>query len=499
MKDHQPIQLEKFKGLWQRGDRENTPLDHFENCSNVQAIGDDWETRDGLGLHQDVVVPLNNVIRMYNYPTQTANTILVLTYDGTTGKIYHVVNSTTVYLILTIAGMTDFAFVPYAGRAYISPFISIVTGDINQQKGMNGQFLYVYLGAGATARKAAGSTPAGTLTIANGAAGFTDPGLHSFGVVGESDSGFLSEVYAINTFTTVASSSVSFGTVPVLVGAQWVKRHIVATKVITSYNGDSSGYQFFFIPNGTINNNTDLFLNNVSFYDAGLLEDASHLLDNFAEIPAGACLWVYHDRLCLSTTYNDISLIYISAQGEPEAISEIDGQIIVPLDGNPITNGAELRDVMYVMKRSRTVSYIDNGEEPSSWPMSSVDNSLGTCVHGIATVLDSGGTTVDFLIIATYAGIYLFNGKYIFPELTWKVSDLWNQQERTEYRRIQIINCPPKNQIYIVLPDERLLVGDYQAGMNPKGMSWAPWNFNQKVNCVCIVNIDEILIGMDVP
>jgi len=499
LRDHQPIELKEFKGLWQRGDRGNSPLDHFEDCNNIQVIGDDWMTRDGLGLHQSVVVPLDSVVRKYNYPTQTANTALVLTYDGTTGNIYHIVNATTVYLILTIVGMTDFAFVPYAGRAYISPFISVDTGDINQQKGMNGEFLYVYLGSGVVARKAAGAVPAGVMTIANGAAGHTDPGLHAFGIVGESDSGFLSEVYAIGTFTTIASNSVSFGTVPVLVGAQWVKRHLVATQKITNYNGDASGYPFFFVPSAIINNNTDLFLNNISFFDQDLFEDASHLIDNFAEIPAGACLWIYHDRLCIATTYTDISLIRVSAKGEPEAISEIDGLIIVPLDGNPIANGAELRDVMYVMKRSRTVSYIDNGEEPASWPMSSVDNSLGTSVHGIATVLDSGATSVDYLIVATYAGIYLFNGRYIFPELSWKISGLWNKQDRNEYRRIQIVNCPPKNQFYVVLPDYRLLVGNYIEGMNHKAMEWAPWNFHQKVNCVCIVNIDEVLIGMDNP
>lgn len=499
VRGHEPIDLSNLKGLWSRGDVTNTPLDHMSDCNNIQFIGNNFATRDGIEVSQTVAAPLEDVFRVYNYPTETANTTLVLTYDGTTGNIYHVVSASTIYLILTKIGMTDFAFVPYAGRAYISPFVTVTTGDLNQQKGMQSEFLYVYLGAGAIARKAAGTTPAGALTITSGAAGATDPGFKVFAVVGESDSGFLSEPYAFATFTTLKSSSVSFGTVPVLVGAQWTKRHIVASITIPSYNGDNTGYPLYFIPLATINNNTDLFLNNQSWFDADLLEDASHLVDNYAEIPAGAALWLYHDRLCLSTTYDDISLIYVSAPGEPEAISEIDGLIIVPLDGNPITNGAELRDVMYVMKRSRTVSYVDNGEAPSSWSITAIDNALGTSVHGIATVLDSGNSNADFLIVCTFAGIILFNGRYILPELSWKIEEFWKDQDRNQYRKIQIVNCPTRKTIYCVLPDSRLLFGNYQNGMDPKNIKWSPSSWFTVVNCVAIVNIDEIVIGCENP
>ncbi len=500
VRGHEPIDLSNLKGLWSRGDPDNTPLDHMQDCMNIEFIGNNFKTRDGIDISESLTSPLENVYRIYNYPTATANTYLILTYDGTNGNIYHVVNSTTRYLVLgPKAGMTDFAFVPYAGRAYISPFVSVTTGDLNIQKGMQNEFLYVYLGAGATARKAAGATPAGTLTIANGAAGHTDAGVHVFGVVGESDSGFLSEPYALNNFTTSPTLSVSFTNVPVLVGAQWTKRHIIATKVITGFNGDLTGYQLFFLPGATINDNVTTVLANQSFYDADLLEDASHLLDNYAEIPAGACLWLYHDRLCLACTYTDISLIYISAPGEPESISEIDGLIIVPLDGNPITNGAELRDIMYVFKRSRTTSYTDTGEEPSNWPDSPIDAGLGTCVHGIAIVLDSGNANVDFLIVCTFAGIILFNGRYILPELTFKIEQFWKDQDRNRYRLIQIVNCPTKKTIYCVIPDGRVLYGQYQNGMDPKNIRWSPSAWYTIVNCVAIVNIDEIIIGCEHP
>ena len=495
-RDHEPVVFDSFMGLWDRDDPENTPPDHFTQCDNLINKGNNVTVRPGIGLHQDVAVPLEDVRRLYNYPTPTGNTLLALVVNGANGEIYHIVDPTTVFgPILTIAGMTDFAFVPYAGRAYISPFSTFVTGDLNIEKGLDNEFLYVYNGDGTAARKAAGTGPAGTLTIANGAAGNTDAGFKIFAVVGETNSGFLSAPVAFATFTTSAAFSVSFGNVPIFVGAQWVKRHIVATPTITTYNGNVEGYPLFFIPTGTIENNTDTFKNNVSFFDIELIEDASHLIDNYGEIPAGAALWIYRDRLCLATTFDDISIVIVSAKGEPEAISQIDGLIIVAPDGNPITNGGELRDVMYVFKRSSTTSFVDNDEEPSSWDDSSVDPSLGTCVHGIATVLDSGKSSVDYFIVTTYAGIILFNGRYVMPELSWKIQHFWFSIDRNEFRKIQIMNAPIQGWILCVLPDGRILVGDTNNGMDPKNIRWYPWPFNVPVNCIAIVNIDDIIIG----
>ena len=501
LRDHQPITIDKFNGLYDRGDRDNTPLDHFSACENIRFIGDNsFGTRYGLGISQDVAVPLSNVKRIYNYPTQTANTLIILTYDDTTGdgNIYHVVDSTTIYgPILTIAGMTDFGFQPYAGRGYITPFTSFVTGDLNIEKGLQNKFLYVYMGAGAAARKAAGSPLSGAITIANGAAGHTDPGFHIFAFVAETDSGFLTAPGSNKSFTTVAGSSVSFGTVPVSADPSVTKRHLVATKAITGFNGDLSGYQFFFVPNATINDNTTIALNNISFYDADLLDDASHLIDNYSEIPAGVGLTLYHNRLCLYTTYNDISLVLVSAPGEPEAINQIDGLLIYPLDGNPITNAQELRDILYVMKRASTIGFVDNGDVPSSWSFTYVDKALGCPVHGIGTVLDSGSSSIDYLIICTYQGVTLFNGRYITPELGWKIENYWKNLDRNEFRKIQVVNAVIQKEIRIVLPTRKILVGNYARGMNPKDIRWVPESYSVGVNTIAIHNIDEIVLGSD--
>ncbi len=573
VRDHQGITIDQFNGLWQRGDIDNTPLDHFSDCNNIKFIGDSsFGTRDGIGISQTVATSISRVKRIYNYPTQTGNTLIVLTTgnpratpnftvsplspypyeledefnedmssDGNisfmgqidmtgpvgnineqiepdfipnvisiensdvtindVGSIYHVISPTLVYgPILSIIGMTDFAFIPYAGRAYISPFtsytITALDGTtLNQEKGLFEEFVYIYAGNGTQARKAAGDSLSGSMTVANGAAGHTDPGQHIFGIVSQTSSGYNAPPSILTSFVTTAASSVSFGNIPTSSDSNVVKRLLVATRVLPTFNGDLSGYQFFFVPNAVINNNLDTFLNNISFYDADLLADASALLDNYTSIPAGAILSLYHNRLLVAATNTDISLILVSQVGEPEAINQIDGLIVVPLDGNPITNAQEMRDILYVFKRSRTVSYVDNGDVPSSWPLVVIDNALGTCVHGIATVLDSGSSNIDFLIVCTYQGISVFNGRYITPEISWKIEAFWQSLDRNNFRYIQIINAPTQKILYIVLPDGRLLSGNYINGFDQKKIRWTPNSFQVNINTIAIANISDIILG----
>ena len=499
MRDHTPVVIDSFNGLWELGDPENTPIDHFSDGENFQFKGKSTgvKTRDGIDKHQNVVAPIGNVVRIYNYITQSKNTLLALTYDGTTGKIYHVVDSTTIFgPILTIAGMSDFAFVPNAGRAYISPFSSFVINNLNVEKGLSGQFVYVYLGDGTAARKAAGTPASGTLTIVNGAAGHTDAGFHLFAVVGETDTGYQSPPIAFAGFTTSANLSVSFSNIPVFTGAQWIKRHIVATIVIQNYNGNTTGYTYFFIPGATVPNNVATTLSNISFFDADLLDDASHLLDNFAEIPAGAVLNIYHNRLLVATTFNDISLVLVSEEGEPEAINQISGLLIVPLDGNPITNAQEMRDVLYVFKRNRIVSYVDNGDVPSTWATPTpIDLGIGAAPHGIAQVLDSGGVNIEYLIVAHFGGLYVFSGTYIKPELTWKIEDLWLDIDKSDFVFLSIMNDTINKRIYIGLPNRRMLMGDYKNGLDYEKIRWHPWTFDIEVTAIALLNTNELVIG----
>lgn len=619
LRDHDPIVIEEFYGLWARGGADSCPIDHFTDCNNVVFIESGFETRPGL----DILLAKGNVLRIYNYKTQTQETLLIL---DTSGDIYHALlnEAGTVYgPILSIPEMTDFGFISYNGRAYISPFTTY-TDDvgIKYQAGLEDEFVYVYKGDGTAARKAAGSPPTngggttfkafnsrydgvitkgvhlvtvlyngttlalevfpvvyapgnkeiqltdipigpgGTtsrviamthaidpkdyiadqstytyyeaLTISDNETtsaklsipdanlttpvslgaiptssqllaentdedGFADLGLHLIAVVYETDTGYLSapgpENFAVVTVVDV-TKAIKVSNIPVSPDSFVTKRHLVATRAIPNYNGDQTGYELYFIPEGTLDNNTDTELT-VSFYDFDLLEDASYLIDNFSEIPAGVCLTTYHGRMVLTTTYTDISLAYLSAPGEPEAIDQVDGIVIVPLDGNPITAAQEFRDVLYLFKKTRTYPTVDNSDEPSTWSIYPLDQGIGASIHGVAAVLDSGGVNIDFLIVIDYSGVMLFNGTYSRPELSWKIQDFWLSIDRNNFANIQIMNDSLNQLFYITMPDKQMIIGDYRWGMNARDMRWAKWSFDIETTSIALIRTDVLIIGSD--
>jgi hypothetical protein len=331
--------------------------------------------------------------------------------------------------------------------------------------------------------------------------GFCDLGLHVIGVIYETDTGYLTapgpDFFAVQSFVNEAKA-INVQNIPISPDSFVTKRHLVATKAIPVFNGnnrkDQFQFQFFFIPDGNIDNNTDIE-KTVSFYDADLLEDASHLIDNFSEIPAGVNLSEYNSRMCLSTTFDYPSIIYASAPGEPEAIDQVDGIIEIPIDGNPVTISQQFRGILYGFKRTRTYAISDNGDVPSTWEVTALDVGIGSPVHGIAQVLDSGGVNIDFLLVCDFSGLMLFNGVFARPELTWKIQDYWLAIDRNDFKNIQILNDTIRQIIYITLPDKTMLFGDYSNGLDPKNIRWTPWTFDIETNTIALIETNTLAIG----
>lgn len=494
MRDHQPINLTQFNGLWSRGNPEETPLDHFSDCENLAYVGTaTFKVRDGIGQSQDVAAPLGSILRKYNYPTQQGNTLLVL-IEG--GSIYHVVNTNTIYgPILTIGAMTDFACAIYGGRAYITPFTTEVQGQINQERGLNNDFLYVYLGLGNPAHVAGGTPPSAVLNVTNGNAGNMDPGIKIFGYVYQTDTGYQTAPGGLVAFSCTQSTAVDLSNILDSTDSFATEKLIVASTSITDYNGDVNGYTLYLVPGATVPQGVTT-LNDVSFFDADLTDDVSQLFNNFTNPPAGVSLTVYNAKLVLTTPYDNPSVAYVSLAGQPEAFDQVQGLLQIPADGNYITNCGQLTGALYVFKRGKTFGYIDNQGSPATWQLNNIDNSLGCGVHGIASVLDTSSANVDALLIATYRGIIYFNGIYNVPELTWKVKALWDTQTLlTNFRNIQLINDVVGQVVYCLLTDGSMLYGEYSNGFDPKNIRWSPWSFPVKVNTITLININDLILG----
>lgn len=345
----------------------------------------------------------------------------------------------------------------------------------------------------------ANPTSGGITAVNTTTDGYCDLGLHVIGVVYETDTGYLTapgpEVLAVQTFID-ANKAIKIDTIPTSPDSFVTKRHLVASKAISLYNGEDRGFQLFFIPGGNIDDNTTT-TKTLSFFDAELLDDASHLIDNFAEIPAGVTLETYHNRMVLTTTFDDQGITYLSAVGEPEAFNQVDGLIIPPQDGLALTNAQEFRDILYLFKQTRTYAYSDNNDEPSTWPLTVIDQGIGASVHGVGTVLDSGGTDIDYLLIFDWSGIMTFNGAYSRPELSWKIENFWLGLDRNAFSNIQVMNDTINKRIYITLPNKRMLAGYYNRGFDPQNIRWWPWRFDIETTTIALIETDVLVIGAE--
>ena len=119
-------------------------------------------------------------------------------------------------------------------------------------------------------------------------------------------------------------------------------------------------------------------------------------------------------------------------------------------------------------------------------------------MHGIATVLDSGGVNIDYLIVTDYSGVMIFNGVFSRPELSWKIEDFWFSLVRNDFRYLQIVNDTLNKKMWISLPppiQHKVLFIDYDNGLDPKNVRYAIWNFNAKINALALMEVDKLIIG----
>ena len=495
-----------------RGGEESVPLDHFSNCSDLVFNEGEFLSRSGIDLYLLGIPPsepYGSVARIYRFVYNLTDGLLVL---DTLGNIYHTASPTPGTPILSIPAMTDFAYYSINGRAFITPNNGIT--------GLQNQFLYIYQGDGTLARKAGGKWPIGPNGFAaalSGTAGHTEVGIHVFAITYVTNTGFETspgpsddsispnKMYYFATATADGAHAIDLTNIPVSPDSFVTTRNIYASVSIdpTLYTGDVTQYELFLIGGAELMDNTTTSTT-VDFYDAELLQSSDDLFDLFSEIPAGVNITLFNNRMVLPGIYGDptsittaglISTAYVSNPGQPEAVNMVSGLIVDPLDGNALTNATGFRGTLYLFKQTGTNAYNDNGDVPSSWPLTVIDEGIGASVHGIATVLDSNNVNIDSLVLVDYSGIMYFNGIYIRPELSFKIRDLWLALARASFQNIQILNDSLNQYLYITLPTNQLLFGDYSENLDPIKIKWCPWTFANQVSTIALINTDQLVIG----
>jgi hypothetical protein len=482
MENHTPLPAPAFNGLFARGKTDNCPSDHAIDLLNVKLSKNQLETRDGIGLDISTDYPCR---RAYLY--QRFNEVTRLIYLGDGGKFYDSVASTTVP-ILTVVGATDFSALTLYNRVYISPH--------DGTRGIENEFLYVY--DGSVCRVAAGIPPSPTPITANNSPddGRVELGIHLFGYVYETTSGYFTRPSGFVKLDAPGSKKVDLKDIPNGPPGTQAK-HIVATKVLGTFNGDYENQMYFFVPSGTIPDNVGASIT-ISYYDSELIDTSDYLTDNIPAIPAGVGMTLYNDRLCIWGEYKNPNVIRVSAVQEPEVINEIEGYTEVTPDdgGGTLQTCRVLRGQLYMFKNTRCSVTVDNGSNIAFWGINKIDSDLGSFCHGVAGITNLAESTVyDNIYVGNKQGLWLFNGYFPNVPLTWGIEGYWNRINFAYLHKVQIVLDTTNDLFYITVPLDannecsHLIVGDYENGMTPEAIKWSIWEFPYNPTTL-IINVD---------
>lgn len=429
---------------------------------------------------------------------------LFLTWDAVTGRLYEA-NGSTVTLLLTVTGM-KYAFVINAfERMYISPW-----GPAWGQP-LPGSNVYVWNGD-YVPRLAQGSpldrTGAPATAVANSAsAGNVTPGTHLFDVVYETDTGFITSMYNALSATPggtpvlqplslvcngnqVTVSNIKTGAA----GSGIIKRHILMSKLVTNY--DNTGW-LGWIPYFayTINDNTTT---TVTFDkpDAGLVEDASYLLDaTEGAIRACTTMSVLNGRMvyygldpktapALVVLEAPTSAL-ISPPGDPERVDALNTDNSRLLIGRSfpgrVNTGLEFRGINYTFKETSTFAFREEiDKDPAEWNVDEISSGIGAYPLGASKIADKPSSIIDDLIlVAGPCGIYPFTGSYpsVSSSLGW-----WGLETLTDLKFINLFIDPNRKLIYATLGDtygtpaqlkDYMWVGDFSKGFSYGDIRWS--------------------------
>lgn len=487
MRDHLPIVQSQFRGTFDRGEDDTVPYGYFISSQNIRFKRGGVATRYGTTQVHTVA----NVRRVAVYKRiGEAQRLLIL---NSAGQLY---DSTLGFSapILSIAAMTDFSMVTIFNRAYITPH--------NGLSGLPGEKVYVYNGSG-TAVPAAGTPPSGfTLGTADSAAsGSVEAGVHALGVCFETSTGFITKPGGFKAHTSAGAKKIDLSLLPIG-GAQVVARHIVSTRLLTNFNGDFNNQTYFFVPNGRIGNNIATTFT-VDFFDADLQDEASYLLEQLAEIPAGVGITLYRGKMCVWGENVNPAVVRVSKTGEPESVNEVEGFITVnPGDsGGGVNNCTEYRGSLVMCKSQRTYVTTDDGlNEAAFWSVSSVDMSVGTSCHGFGKSLDFGENVQDHLFIAGLEGLRLFGGTYNDNSIiTHNFEDQWARINPAAFHTLEMGIDPINQHIYVAVPldsattPSHLFFADYSEGLDKDNIRWTTWVFPWAPQSVVIDVVNSIV------
>lgn len=452
---------------------DQVPPDHAICCENVQ-FSDAGQVQIRPGI--DPSLALNHPVRRMFEGVIDAVGLIMLTLDWA-GNIYQNNVATPIF---SSPNLVDFVAINLFNKIFILPIVSSGTPPN----------LQVWLGVAATTRDAAGLAPTSSFSAADGAAGNVDIGDYKIAVSFITDTGFttppgpkITGVFTPVLYTAPGAKKIDITGLP-LGGPEVVARQLFITKANSDlyyYLGPSSG--------GFINDNTTTTAT-LDFFDTDLVLSADDLFDLLETIPGAVRtggLNVYHNRLVVVRTDSDV--IYISYPEDAESMNNVTGFITDVQDSDAPQGALVLRDTLYITRAFSIYATQDNHDTPGTWELTLVDGAIGSAQFALGTIAatNTALTTGDVALVANRAGLFLFNGSVIRPELSYKVQDVWDTITHGQDIGITLQVDPFKKLIYVLLPvngstdPNLLLVADFNHGWDHMSLRWTYYFFKSLI------------------
>lgn len=416
------------------------------------------------------------VTGLFNWVTPSG-TNLVLYQEGTTIKALNQSGLTTVTLNSGVSSRAP-VFETLGAYAYFVGFTTTGAGTsaVRVTDGTNTDIAF---------RNPPTITASATVT--DGGAGNGSAGLHQFGIVYQSRSGFAGRP------TLLANSATMYITID-------DARKINITLTLpaqTDGGGNAAIYliqtratnqaKWYFIPNdapsGSVgsfavpyNSSTTFnFVANFSDEDIASLDSAddNFSLDVYGSDSGGPCfVSVYGQRMVYGVGTRSDSLagigLIISKIGQPQQTFVDQDSVAfpgrrVPGFGFQLPNSPDF----FVTGDRWTARLTDNGSDPINWPPCvSVSESLGSPFPGCVCAHTAGG----YAWLATERGLEFFNGAFSTKPLTYLCQDQWDRVNWAAAYSIQITDSVTDQRVYCAVPLDgatectHLFVIDYTNG-----------------------------------
>lgn len=212
--------------------------------------------------------------------------------------------------------------------------------------------------------------------------------------------------------------------------------------------------------------------------------------------PSGESFLVDNIEIVPTNAAENPSLVRASRNSDPESYDGVQGLIEIDVnDGQAIRSAFVIRNNLYFVKERSLYVTADNGTtEPAFWDVEQVSSFTGTpSVHGV-------GMGEDWAVIASRAGLYLFNGGEP-QKLSQEIQPTWDAINWQYGSTIWVTVDAQHKRIYVGVPmgsatvPNEILVLDYTEGFGDplwlassapgNARKWAPWFIS--ANCAGLI------------